>query len=182
MGWYGSSAHRGSGDVRKEILTDYQKAVDAGKVKILGSASANHGRHLYIALDSVENGRYIACFEITKSGGSWGYRPMDEFMGPYSLIDCPKSVLALVPVSEEDMAATGENSKAYRATWRRRVAAYHERMSATYDQNDAVQIYGKPYTVVAQVKPGTYRVLSTDGIIYKATTKIMERASAGGAQ
>ncbi len=182
MGWYGSRAHRGSGDVRKEILADYQTAVDAGKVTILGSASANHGRHLYVALERAESGRYIACFEITKSGGSWGYRPMDEFMGPYSLVDCPKSILALVPVSEEDMAATGENSKAYRAAWRRRVAAYHERMSAVYGDNEAVSIYGKPYTVVAKVKPGTYRVRSAEGVIYKATTKIMERASAGGVQ
>ena len=57
----------------------------------------------------------IACDLIESRGGSWGYKPMDESMGPY-YFDCPLTWLDRAPVLNAD--------------WRTSVRGWHEAQRA----------------------------------------------------
>ncbi|MFO6370232.1 hypothetical protein, partial [Pseudomonas aeruginosa] len=54
--------------------------------------------------------RYIRCDLLQRSGGQWGYKPLDESMHPY-YYSCPLSYLDLAPEQSAD--------------WRAGVRAYH---------------------------------------------------------
>ncbi|MCS7637428.1 hypothetical protein N0390_33235, partial [Pseudomonas aeruginosa] len=56
--------------------------------------------------------RYIRCDLLERSGGRWGYKPLDESMHPY-YYTCPLSYLDLAPEQSTD--------------WRAGVRAYHAR-------------------------------------------------------
>jgi len=56
--------------------------------------------------------KLIGCHLIGSSDGDWGYKPMDESMGP-CYWSCPEEYLNEAPVVNEN--------------WRKGVAAYHER-------------------------------------------------------
>ena len=60
--------------------------------------------------------RWIGCdlFQYQRGYG-WGYKDMEESMGPYQH-SCPLGYLAMVPVANEN--------------WREGVRAYHERLKA----------------------------------------------------
>lgn len=60
--------------------------------------------------------RWIGCDLLQyQTGYGWGYKDMEEAMGPYQ-VSCPLGYLALVPVASE--------------TWREGVRLYHERAKA----------------------------------------------------
>ena len=56
--------------------------------------------------------RYIRCDLLERSGGQWGYKPLDESMHPY-YYTCPLSYLDLAPEQSAD--------------WRAGVRAFHTR-------------------------------------------------------
>jgi len=59
-----------------------------------------------------EKTRYIRCDLLDKYDDSWGYKDMDESMGPY-YYNCPLSYLDMAPVANEK--------------WREGVRDYHEK-------------------------------------------------------
>jgi hypothetical protein len=58
--------------------------------------------------------RFIAVYLIERQGGDWGYKDMEESMGPY-VYDCPLAFLDMVP----------EPVNGYAKEWREKVRAYH---------------------------------------------------------
>jgi hypothetical protein len=62
--------------------------------------------------------RFIECNLLDKSEGNWGYKPMDESMGPY-YYTCPLPYLDMVPVANEK--------------WRSVVREHHARIASGKD-------------------------------------------------
>lgn len=72
--------------------------------------------------------RFIGCDVFVKSpDGCWGYKDMEESMGP-CYYSCPLEYLAIVPPSNE--------------TWRERVRAYHARRKARRRSREAQESDG----------------------------------------
>lgn len=65
--------------------------------------------------DGVSQGKFIACYLIGCNMGSWGYKMMDESMGP-GYYTCPVSWLDEVDVAPGEFALS----------WRDKVRRYHE--------------------------------------------------------
>lgn len=59
---------------------------------------------------------YIMCYLLRYRSGEWGYKDIEESMGPY-VYTCPISYLQMVPMPDHPFAKN----------WRRNVAAYHWR-------------------------------------------------------
>lgn len=69
--------------------------------------------------------RWIGCDLLQyQTGYGWGYKDMEEAMGPYQC-SCPLGYLALVPVACE--------------SWREGVRAYHERIKAKREARKAAR-------------------------------------------
>lgn len=68
---------------------------------------------LYTVEERKDNGaRYIGVYVLSRQGGEWGYKSMDESMGPY-YFDCPLKFLDMVPEPESQ----------YAKEWRQKVRA-----------------------------------------------------------
>lgn len=72
--------------------------------------------HEFINWKTGETERWIGCYMMHYSGGMWGYKPMEELMGPH-IYNCPLSYLRMVPMPDHQFARD----------WRRGVAEYHYR-------------------------------------------------------
>ena len=79
-------------DLVRELLDDSQCA---GKIE----ASHLAGNELWTVIRLKDQSKVIVLFLVEKSG-QWGYKSMDECMGPY-FYKCPLSFLELVPVASE---------------------------------------------------------------------------------
>lgn len=66
--------------------------------------------------------RFIGCYLLGRAGGRWGYKPMEESMGPY-YYSCPLAYLEMVPPPE----GLGPEITA----WRDKVRAYHKARAET---------------------------------------------------
>jgi hypothetical protein len=64
--------------------------------------------------------RWIGCYVLVRRGRTWGYKPMDESMGPH-YFTCPVSYLDLAQPEPTDSTAV---------EWRAKVRAYHSPRSA----------------------------------------------------
>lgn len=109
-----------NGGTRKEVIAECirpQNAVKAGTVigKFTTLAHCCVGNNLWTvqerAIDGKEPVRFICLYALTKSGGDWGYKPMDESCGPY-YYSCPLSYL--------DMAVGGDSTDTAKE-WRKEV-------------------------------------------------------------
>lgn len=134
------------------------------RAKIL--AHSLRGQHLWRVVEKPDGERFIA-LDLLKSGGrgeGWGSKGLCESMGPCE-VDCPLSMLDMVPVAAGD----------YAAGWRKRVRAYHAaknartRVAKTLAPGAKVTIYGKPYTIVRKREPRGWIVEGADGRHYRAT-------------
>jgi hypothetical protein len=76
--------------------------------------------------NGIESRCFIGCYLLSKSEGDWGYRPMDEGMGPYQY-NCPLKYLAMAPEANKE--------------WREKVRAWH----VCYSRKIEV---GKTYTLI----------------------------------
>jgi len=109
MGWtFSQNATKRS--LRAEIVAPEERAC-GGYFRTL--ASAVRGNTLWCLHESKRNGealRFIGCYRFGRHQGWWGYKAMDETMGPY-YYDCPIEYL--------DAASPAQNSMA--AVWRAQV-------------------------------------------------------------
>lgn len=74
------------------------------------------GNHYWAAIE-LASGRKLVFLALLQSGGKnmgWGYKDMDESMGP-CYFDCPLSLLAM----------TDEPTEGYAVAWRAKVRAHH---------------------------------------------------------
>lgn len=107
MGWTSSN----SWNSKKDVITELKGLLSA--YNILADKSTTQA--WYAVLENKETGeRGIMVTLINKNGGLWGYKDMDENMGP-NVCDCPLTFLTLA----------GEPRTEYARTWRKRVEAFH---------------------------------------------------------
>ena len=80
MGWYGTPG-ASKQDIIDEILSDLEERKQEHKVVVEDSETV-----LWIVVagttDQDEKYQYIVCYLIQYCGDCWGYKPMDETMGP----------------------------------------------------------------------------------------------------
>ena len=93
-------------DVVDTLVNQYTNA----RFRIIDRKATNFGRHLWMLLQPKEGPSFICLFKLSSYDGDWGYKPIDESMGPV-YHDCPLSLLdqADPPTSE------------YATEWRTRV-------------------------------------------------------------
>jgi hypothetical protein len=107
MGWdftHGASRQ----DIVNQILGMYKKEFG---VKILDHACTAYGKRLWLCVESDKlKSPLVVLYLLDKSKGyGWGYKCMDETMGPY-YHDCPQRLIK------------GEAHNQFSANWRQRVA------------------------------------------------------------
>ena len=122
MGWtfpYGATRRQAIAEV-----TAGWKLEDGSGVGCETLRHCARGNVVYVVMESTrrngEKYRFIAVHLLQRSEGDWGYKSMDEDMGPYNY-NCPVSYIELaeeMPPSE----GMGKNANAWRAEVRRRAA------------------------------------------------------------
>ena len=95
--------------------------------------------------------RFIACDLLGYSGGTWGYKDMEESMFPF-YFSCPLIYLDMVPVANEK--------------WRQAVREYHIKRSFKFTIGELVKLKNCniPHVIITSVCPsrGVY-----EGKLYK---------------
>jgi len=108
MGWYGTHGVTRAGVVRE--IVDRPSVIAR---RIVGST-------VWTVERTADNKHaFIGCYLLSRHGGCWGYKSIDETMGPYHYT-CP---LALLEIASEPV---NETSRA----WRERVRQYHASRTA----------------------------------------------------
>lgn len=82
--------------------------------RIIDRKATNWGRHLWMLIQPKEGPSFICLFKLSSYEGDWGYKDIDESMGPCAC-ECPVSLL--------DQADPPTNQ--YAAEWRARVRWLH---------------------------------------------------------
>jgi hypothetical protein len=115
MGWTFSDSWKTKDDVITDILRDGNFIDKTLK-----------GTELWTIMQDAAGARFIVLFLLAKERGSYGYKVMDESMGPY-YYKCPVSFLDRVPATNHE--------------WRAKVYAYADLQKAkrlARKQRDAV--------------------------------------------
>lgn len=168
MGWSFCFAHT----EKRHIIEDRIKGFTGEKYKVEFLDHSVVGNHLWkvgkstnletgfsdlwIGLDLLSKSKYDRC---------WGYKDMEESMGPY-FYDCPLKFLKMVP-PPDSKSADG---------WREKVIAFHAKKKADAARKiEAGKTYALvnrtiPQVTISSVKPlrGYY-----NGITYRLTKKII---------
>jgi hypothetical protein len=112
MGWYFGHETRASLIAELTASTDSGRKFDTIRSCVRGSIL--WAKHQVTEKDGSVH-TFIACYILSKAQGWWGYKPMDESMGP-CYYHCPLTYL------DGLSAPIG-----YAAQWRERVRAYWQR-------------------------------------------------------
>jgi len=154
MGWLFSHSWSSPSDVRDSLNRE------RGNLKLVAQKATNYGRHLWSVYETPEGDRFVNLDLMERgSDGSWGYKDMDETMGPF-YYDCPLSLLKVAGPTKHDSARR----------WRDEVEARQARKSRKLTVGLRVDLYGKRYEVL-EVKGRSYTVRREDGRIFKLTPK-----------
>jgi hypothetical protein len=107
--------------------------------------------------DNGQTDRFIGCFLLDrKKDYGWGYKDMEESMGPF-YYSCPLSFLDMVPVANEE--------------WRKGVREYHARRNQKLEVGQTVRLTdGKDYKI-AKVRP--LRAYGPDGVYYRIPRRML---------
>ncbi|HBO0527163.1 TPA: hypothetical protein VDV63_005826 [Pseudomonas aeruginosa] len=117
MGWYFS--HQSRSDLIAELIAPQE--TERASVKVIAHALLGNVLWSVVEVTAKTEGvhrglapgqslRTIRCDLLGRSGGQWGYKPLDESMHPY-YYSCPLSYLDMAPEQSDD--------------WRTGVRAYH---------------------------------------------------------
>lgn len=118
MGWLFLHECHTKADVRNHLLNDLNRSDERAERKVLVHRTV--GNHLWIAFSCVPTDpvhkpmSFVILALLAKDNGCWGYKDMDENMGPCE-VDCPESVIAAAGPTEHEWALA----------WRAKVASYH---------------------------------------------------------
>lgn len=117
MGW-DFTKDASKADIVKECLSGGAKPTEYFPIaqKIVGNC-------LWVVFEhnsQDRNARFIALYLLEKQRGfGWGYKPMEESMGPYE-VSCPLQFLEITPLPVSP----------YAASWREKVREYHGKKAA----------------------------------------------------
>ena len=175
MGWLYSTSHGSAAGLRKHL----RESLTHSGNEVVKDATTNFGRHYFAAVKSGKDGTvslFVALLNSYREGGAtwWGYKDMDEGMGPCNT-DCPVSVLDVLspveaiygPVKADGGAAKWATE--YRAACRATAAAKAASTKAAKALKAGDKVWVRnaahnPFTVAAAGKnaKGTFRVTGYD--------------------
>lgn len=110
--------------------------------------------------------RWIGCYLLGSTEGSWGYKDMDESMGPCE-ITCPVSYFKLVPNPPNDWAKE----------WRAKVMARHAKKSVKLKYGDTIKLRAgctPPELRVIEVKGQKVRAVALGGGVYNVPRRLID--------
>ena len=113
MGWFYSTNAHNRQDIVNQIISMYPP--DKGWA-LLENRATSYGRRLWLTIQPPTGEAFVALYLLGAYDGYWGYKDVDESMGPVA-VDCPLSVI--------DAAGSPMNEHAKQ--WRERVREYHGR-------------------------------------------------------
>lgn len=143
MGWLTMSRHAMGGHATAKAYLDnqftYSRDVEGGTagLKVLAS-SCPQNRTYYAAAQVITNGVGGEVFAIickvlwnpnSKTGEQFGYKDMEESMGPYE-DNCPQNILDLL----------GPTTSEYALDWRRRCAENLKRRARKIEDGDRIKL------------------------------------------
>lgn len=113
---------------------------------------------------------FVALYLMANSRHGWGYKDMDESVGPYH-VNCPLSYLE----------GLSEPINDWSREWRENVRKYHadrqrqREYAKALKEDDVVSIHGVPYIFRGFVKRGVLRLLGqNDRLLYHARVLQLE--------
>jgi hypothetical protein len=129
----------------KEALVEYLKTDFSDHVKAIRHSL--RGNHFWTLVENKNTGeRIIRLDVITCYKGEWGYKPLDETMGPF-YYDCPIGMIE----------QTTPTDNKYANKWRQRVIDCHakkrERTKIKYKEGQTWNLYGKEYVLTRKAGP-----------------------------
>ena len=107
--------------------------------------------------------RFIVLFKLAKSGDGWGYKDIEESMGPYEH-DCPISFFDLAPLADDD--------KSYARDWRERVRQAHARRNQKLTVGQTVKLTNGQTVRISKLKPLLAQD-TTSGRLYRIPRKML---------
>lgn len=157
MGWTYSYNWPTRKDLIKHLLVN-----EGSKYKAVRHCCV--GNHLWVVFEATleeKTVRNICLFKMqfhTKDYPYWGYKDIDESMGPNE-VTCPLSYI--------DMCT--EPTSEYSHEWREEVRAYHRLRSRKLNIDDEIILYGKTYRVCEDLGRKGYRMtlLPAQGLVYR---------------
>tara|TARA_R100000805_G_C3620591_1_gene124307 strand:- start:408 stop:833 length:426 start_codon:yes stop_codon:yes gene_type:complete len=101
---------------RQDVVNDLVKQYSGERFSIIDRKATNFGRHLWMVIQPKEGPSFVCLFKLSSYGGDWGYKAIDESMGPVYW-DCPVSLIqqADPPTTEY---ATNWRNEVYRSNGR----------------------------------------------------------------
>lgn len=156
MGWLFSNAWCSPKAVRESLNQE------RGNLTIVAQKATTYGRHLWTLYETQTGERFINLDLMSRDGEyGWGYKDMDESMGPY-YYDCPLELL--------DQAGPTPHETAQR--WREKVRAMHARKARKLEVGTKIQMYGNTYTVV---ETGRRKIIRReDGRVFRLSRRNLE--------
>jgi hypothetical protein len=106
--------------------------------------------------------RFVVCFMMQCYSGCWGWKDVDETMGPID-INCPLSYI--------EQCTEPENE--YAKVWRERVRAYHARLSKEVKVGVVYQLRGCKVQTVRIVSLRPLKGLGEDGNLYRIPKRLL---------
>jgi len=99
---------------RNDVVDNLVNQYTSERFSIIDRKATNFGRHLWMLIQPKEGPSFICLFKLSSYRGDWGYKPIDESMGP-CYWDCPVSLIqqADPPTTEY---ATQWRSRVYQST------------------------------------------------------------------
>ena len=137
MGWTSCYRWNTPTDIKRELLAEYAASEH---VEVLDHKSTCYGKHWWVALRNKGTDKsFVVLFKMAKFDDCWGYKDIDEAMGPNET-DCPISLLDL----------TTEPTEGYAVDWRKTVREFAKLRTRKFDVGDQVTCHGRPYKITSK--------------------------------
>lgn len=159
MGWLFSSNWSTREELREHL-------VNGNGVKTLKSCWV--GNNMWAVQEYQRDGmthpvRFVCLYLVQgKKGIEYGYKDVDETMGPYQM-SCPVAYIELVEAHEKEH---GYEPTGYAAEWRKSVRASRAKAKRKLVDGSKIKLYGREYTVEGQYPNKKYRVVDENGHCY----------------
>jgi hypothetical protein len=158
------------GASRRDIIEECSAGWTNGSVITKCLARACSGNDLWlvfeqtiIGIDGPRSERFIQLCILSKIAAGWGYKPIEESMGPYAC-SCPLKFLDMVP----------EPVGVYAGDFRKRVREYHARRNQKLSVGQIVKLTnGLNYKMVSTRKMLAYLVGHEGGTLYHVPKRML---------
>ncbi len=142
--------------------TDIKNDVNAmrGSLTLVDQKVTNYGRHIWSLYETQVGERFINLDLCRKTDGEWGYKDMDESMGPFCY-DCPLDLIRKAGPTKHHTAQT----------WRDAVESFHARSTRKLTVGTKIRMYSNNYEVVSVGRQKIVR--REDGRVFRLNRRNM---------